>query len=151
MHENEENWTEGGGLSKILQCRSATVNTIVGVQLPQFVLIRLCVVVFKALLITRFDHGIWCKARVDFSLFTPFMPTDSSLSAAPAPLVARQKKSLFTLGPAYNKFVYSQYPVTASRFLCIKLIDGNIKKFGYNEHPLTTSQLVPSANEVAER
>ena len=38
-----------------------------------------------------------------------------------------------TLGPAYN-----EYPVIRSRLLCIKLIDCNVKKFSYNEHPLIT-------------
>ena len=28
-----------------------------------------------------------------------------------------------------------------SRFLCIKIIDCNVKKFGYNEHPLVTTSV----------
>ena len=49
---------EGAGENFTTVCKSATVNTIVDMQLPQFVLITLCVVVFKALLITRFVPGI---------------------------------------------------------------------------------------------
>ena len=44
-----------------------------------------------------------------------------------------------TLGPAYNEFGYNEHPVIATKFLCIELIDYNVKKFAYNEHPLLTS------------
>ena len=43
-----------------------------------------------------------------------------------------------TLVPASNEFGYNEHPLTASRFLCIKIIDSNVKKFGYYEHPPTT-------------
>ena len=46
---------------------------------------------------------------------------------------------LFTLGPAYNEFVYNEHPAITSRFLCIKLIDCNVKEFGYNEHSFIMS------------
>ena len=42
-----------------------------------------------------------------------------------------------TLGPAYN-----EHPAITSRFLCIKIIECNVKKFGYKEHPLTTQFLL---------
>ena len=41
---------------------------------------------------------------------------------------------LNTLVPAYNK-----HPDKTSRLLSIKIIDINVKKFGYNEHTATTS------------
>ena len=44
-----------------------------------------------------------------------------------------------TLGPAYNEFGYNELLATMSRCHCIKIIDSNVKKFGYNEHPLVTS------------
>ena len=44
-----------------------------------------------------------------------------------------------TLGPAYNEFSYNKHPAVTSRFLCIKIIDCNVKKFGYIEYPLITS------------
>ena len=37
------------------------------------------------------------------------------------------------LGPAYNEFGYM------SRFLCVKIFECNVKKFGYNDHPLIRS------------
>ena len=40
-----------------------------------------------------------------------------------------------TLGPSYNDH---EHPAITSRFLCTILINSNIKKFGYNEHPPTT-------------
>ena len=43
------------------------------------------------------------------------------------------------LRPACNEFDYNKYPAMMSRLLCIKIIDCNVKKFGYNEHPLITS------------
>ena len=39
-----------------------------------------------------------------------------------------------TLGPAYN-----EHPTAPSKFLCIKIIDCNVKKFGYNKQPLRTN------------
>ena len=42
------------------------------------------------------------------------------------------------LGPAYNEFGYNEHPAT-TRFLCIKIIDCNVKKFDYNEYPVETS------------
>ena len=47
--------------------------------------------------------------------------------------------SLVTLGPAYNELGYNEHPAVASRFLCTKIIDCNVKKFGHNKHPLVTS------------
>ena len=41
------------------------------------------------------------------------------------------------LGPAYN-----EYPALSSRYLCIKIIDCNVKKFSRNEHPLVTKALL---------
>ena len=38
-----------------------------------------------------------------------------------------------TLGPAYNKFGYNE------DIFCIKIIDSNVKKFGYNKHLIFTS------------
>ena len=34
-------------------------------------------------------------------------------------------------------FGYNEQPIT---FLCVKIIDSNVKKFGYNEHPLIISR-----------
>ena len=56
----------------------------------------------------------------------------------------RQMKStctlkLTTMGPAYNEFGYKEHPAVMSRFLCIKIIDCNVKKSSYNKHPLLTS------------
>ena len=44
----------------------------------------------------------------------------------------------FTLGPAYNEFIYNEHPAITSSFLCIIVIDNNVKKFGFNEHSLRT-------------
>ena len=44
-----------------------------------------------------------------------------------------------TLGPPYHEFGYKKHPAVTSRFLCIKIIDCNVKKFSYNEHPLIIS------------
>ena len=44
-----------------------------------------------------------------------------------------------TLGPAYNEFGYNEQPSVMSRFLWIKLIDCNVRKLSYNEHPLIAS------------
>ena len=41
---------------------------------------------------------------------------------------------IITLGSTYNEHL-----ATTSRFLCIKIIDCNVKKFGYNQHPLIAS------------
>ena len=38
-----------------------------------------------------------------------------------------------TLGPAYNEFGYNEHQATKNRFLCISIIDCNVKN---NEHPL---------------
>ena len=46
-----------------------------------------------------------------------------------------------TLGPAYNEFSYNEHPIIASRFLYIKLIDCNVKKFGYNEQLVSSAYL----------
>ena len=47
-----------------------------------------------------------------------------------------------TLGPAYNEFGYNNHPATTNRFFRIKIIDYNVKMFGYNEQPLITSKSV---------
>ena len=41
-----------------------------------------------------------------------------------------------TLGLACNEFGYNDHLAMTSRFLCIEIIDFNVKKFGYNEDPL---------------
>ena len=41
-----------------------------------------------------------------------------------------------TLGPVYNEF--NEHPAATSGFLCIKIIDCYVQKFGYYEHQLTT-------------
>ena len=43
------------------------------------------------------------------------------------------------LGHAYNQFGYNEHPATTSRFLCVKIIDCNVKKFDYNKNPLITN------------
>ena len=48
-------------------------------------------------------------------------------------------ESFITLGPAHNESCYNKNPAILSRFLCIKVIDCNVKMFGYNEHPLQGS------------
>ena len=45
----------------------------------------------------------------------------------------------FTLGPAHNELGFRYYLVITSRFLCIRITNCNVKNFGNNEHPLTTS------------
>ena len=42
---------------------------------------------------------------------------------------------LHTIGPTKNEYGY-KYSFRKSRFLSIKIIDSNVKKFGYNEHSL---------------
>ena len=42
---------------------------------------------------------------------------------------------LHTVGPTKNEYGY-KYLFRKSRFLSIKIIDSNVKKFGYNEHSL---------------
>ena len=44
-----------------------------------------------------------------------------------------------TLGFAYNEFGYNEHPAITSRFLCMKIVECNVKKFGCNEHRLVTS------------
>ena len=44
-----------------------------------------------------------------------------------------------TLGSAYNEFGCNEHPTTTRIFLCIKIIDCNVKKFSYNENPLIRS------------
>ena len=39
--------------------------------------------------------------------------------------------------PAYNEFGYSEHPAILGRFLCIKIIDCDVKKSGYNEQFLS--------------
>ena len=34
-----------------------------------------------------------------------------------------------TLDPAYNEFGYNEHPAVMNRYLCIKIIDCNIKMF----------------------
>ena len=41
-----------------------------------------------------------------------------------------------------NEFGYNEYLVTTNRFLCIKIIDNNFKKFGYYKHPPTKSDFL---------
>ena len=36
------------------------------------------------------------------------------------------------ISPAYNEFGYNEHPAITSRFHYIKIIDGNVKKFGCN-------------------
>ena len=43
-----------------------------------------------------------------------------------------------TLGPAYNEFGYNQHPAVASRCLCIKVIDCNVKS-SVKQDPFVTS------------
>ena len=43
------------------------------------------------------------------------------------------------LSPAYNEFGYNEHSATTSRFLCNKIIDSNVRKFGYNEQPFITN------------
>ena len=38
--------------------------------------------------------------------------------------------------PGFNTLGPVGYPVITNRYLCIKIIDYNAEKFGYNEHPL---------------
>ena len=42
-------------------------------------------------------------------------------------------------GLAYNEFGYNEHLAITSKFLCIKIINGNVEKFGSNEPPLTAS------------
>ena len=44
-----------------------------------------------------------------------------------------------TLGPVYNEFGYNEHPAVTSRFLCINIINCNVKNFGYNEYSLITN------------
>ena len=44
-----------------------------------------------------------------------------------------------TLGLAYKEFGYNEHPAITSRFLCIEIIDCNVRKFRQNEHPLIKS------------
>ena len=44
-----------------------------------------------------------------------------------------------TLGPAYKEFGYNEHQAIKSGFLCTNIIDCNVKKFAYNEHPLETN------------
>ena len=39
-----------------------------------------------------------------------------------------------TLGPAYNEFGYNEHLAVTSRFLSIKIIDYNVKKFAASTH-----------------
>ena len=48
----------------------------------------------------------------------------------------------FTLGSAYDEVGYNKHPTTTSRFLCIIIIDSNVKMFGYYEHPPTMSSFL---------
>ena len=41
---------------------------------------------------------------------------------------------LIIVGPAYNEFCYNEHTALTSRFLCIKIIDCNVKKFSYSTH-----------------
>ena len=50
----------------------------------------------------------------------------------------RQPHPLHWLTP-YNEFGYNEHLAITSRFLCINIIDCNVKKFAYNEHPLVTN------------
>ena len=50
-----------------------------------------------------------------------------------------------TMGPVYN-----EDPATTSRFLCIKIIECNVKKFVYNEHTLTTTSFFESFYSLQE-
>ena len=46
-----------------------------------------------------------------------------------------------TLFPTYKEFGYNEQPAMTIKFLCIKIIDINVKKFDNNEIPLTMSDL----------
>ena len=48
---------------------------------------------------------------------------------------------IYTLGPAYE-FGYSENPTTKGSFLCIEIIDCNVKKFGYMGAPTHNEQLL---------
>ena len=37
------------------------------------------------------------------------------------------------LAPAYNEFGYNEHQAVTRRFLCIKITDSNVEKFGYND------------------
>ena len=50
-----------------------------------------------------------------------------------------QKTTADTLGPSYNQFCYGEHPAITNIFLCIKIIDCKVKKFGYNENPFIMS------------
>ena len=45
------------------------------------------------------------------------------------------------LSPAYNEFDYTDHllPAITSRLSLHQIIDYNVKKFGYHEHPLITN------------
>ena len=47
-----------------------------------------------------------------------------------------------TLGLAYSEFSYYDHRTFPGRFMCIKIIDAPVKKFRYNEHPLTTNSII---------
>ena len=49
---------------------------------------------------------------------------------------------LYTLGPVHKEFGCNEHPAITSRFLCIKIMDCNVKKFGCNEHPAKTSRFL---------
>ena len=54
-----------------------------------------------------------------------------------------ETKMTFTMGTAYNEFGYNQYPAIMSRFLCIKIIDCNVKHFSYNHNEQFLLNLLP--------
>ena len=41
-------------------------------------------------------------------------------------------KNLITEGPAYNEFGYNEHRIERTDCFCIKIIDSNVKRFGYN-------------------
>ena len=68
--------------------------------------------------------------------------------------VSRYCRNVSTQGPSYNEFGHNKHPALAIRFVCIKIIDCNLKKFDCEEHPLTMSKLIfvraPSVNLLIE-
>ena len=54
----------------------------------------------------------------------------------------RQTMAISTLGPACNEFGYNEHPLATSEFLCIKIIDSNVEKPSDYQHPPTTSNFL---------
>ena len=53
-------------------------------------------------------------------------------------LLARKPRRMHCkLGSAYNEFAHNEHLAYTSRFLCIKIIDCNVTKFGYKEQAVS--------------